>query len=155
MITPASFVLLCLLSCCLVNVFFFGNVLCSLDEGPKRRPEGGEWEPVGDWTFGSSPHPRKCSLTHLQGPTRGSQAYPKVSDKQSEAQAQRPRPSVTKDITFVRPKVTNGCSEEQVRRPGPSGTGIAFGAPRRKRKPSPGAGVRVKREYVRRTDLYT
>jgi len=23
---------------------------------------------VGDWTFGSSPHPRKCSLTRLQGP---------------------------------------------------------------------------------------
>ena len=91
---------------------------------------------VRDWTFGSSPHPRKCSLTRLQD-------------------FRRPRPSVTKDIAFVRPKVTNGCSEAQVRRPGPSGTRIAFGAPRRKRKPSPGAGVCVKREYVRRSVLYT
>ena len=68
---------------------------------------------VVDWTFGSSPRPRKCSLTRLQD-------------------LRRPRPSVTKDIAFVRPKVTNGCSEAQVRRPGPSGTRIAFGAPRRK-----------------------
>ena len=145
---------------------------------------------VRDWTFGSSPHPRKCSLTRLQdfrrprpsvtkdiafvrpkvtndcpkaqaqGP-RPSAAKdiafvrPKVTNGCSEAQAQRPRPSVTKGIAFVRPKVTNGCSEAQVRRPGPSGKGIAFGAPRRKRKPSPGAGVRVKREYVRRSGLYT
>jgi len=80
---------------------------------------------------------------------------PKVTNGCSEAQAQRPRPSVTKGIAFVRPKVTNGCSEAQVRRPEPSGKGIAFGTPRRKRKPSPGAGVRVKREYVRRSGLYT
>ena len=78
------------------------------------------------------------------------------------------------DLTFGRPKVTNGYSEAQARRPGPSGKGIAFwnegdgrslvdgtfravtpGAPRRKQRPSLGAGVRVKREYVRRLGLYT
>jgi len=156
---------------------------------------------VGDWTFGSSPHPQKCSLTRLQGPNERKPSIPegigwtlrsassktmtfgtkditscrpKVTDDCPEAQAQRPIPSVTKDIAFVRPKVTNGCSEAQVRRPGPSGKGINFGnegdgwslvdgtfmavtpgAPRRKWKPSPGAGVRVKREYVRMSNLYT
>ena len=29
------------------------------------RPRGAT---IGDWTFGSSPHPQKCSLTCLQGP---------------------------------------------------------------------------------------
>jgi len=109
---------------------------------------------VGDWTFGSSPHPRKCSLTRLQGPNERKPSIPegigwtlrsassktmtfgtkditscrpKVTDDCPEAQAQRPIPSVTKDIAFVRPKVTNGCSEAQVRRPGPSGKGINFG----------------------------
>jgi len=53
--------------------------------------------------------------------------WPKVMNGCSEAQAQRPRPSVTKDITFGWPKVMNGYSEAQVRRPGYSGKGIAFG----------------------------
>ena len=158
-------------------------------------------ESVGDWTFGSSPHPRKCSLIRLQGLKERKPSIPegigwtlrsassktvnfgtkditscrpKVTDGCPEAQAQRPIPSVTKDIAFVRPKVTNGCSEAQVRRPWHSGKGINFGnegdgwslvdgtfravtpgAPRRKRKLSPGASVRVKCEYVRRSGLYT
>ena len=31
---------------------------------------------VEDWTFGSSPHPRKCSLTHLQGPNERKPSIP-------------------------------------------------------------------------------
>ena len=116
------------------------------------RPRGAT---AGDWTFGSSPHPRKCSLTCLQGPdemepnipegvgrtlrsaisktiTFGAKGItfcrPKVTDGCPETQAQRPIPSVAKDIAFARPKVTNGCSEAQVRRPGPSGQGINFGS---------------------------
>ena len=77
---------------------------------------------VGDWTFGSSPHPRKCSLTRLQDLRRPRPSVtkdiafvrPKVTNGSLEVQAQGPRPSVAKDIAFVRPKVTNGCSEAQV-----------------------------------------
>ena len=96
------------------------------------RPRGAT---VGDWTFGSSPHPRKCSLTRLQGPNERKASIPEgvgwslrnASSKTrtfggegyhlrlaegdkwcSEAQAQGPRHSVTKDIAFGWPKVTNG-----------------------------------------------
>ena len=31
---------------------------------------------VGDWTFGSSPHPRKCSLTRLQGSNERKSSIP-------------------------------------------------------------------------------
>ena len=37
------------------------------------RPRGAT---VGDWTFGSSPHPRKCSLTRLQGPNERKTSIP-------------------------------------------------------------------------------
>ena len=37
------------------------------------RPRGAT---VGDWTFGSSPHPRKCSLTCSQGPNEMKPSIP-------------------------------------------------------------------------------
>ena len=73
---------------------------------------------VGDWTFGSSPHPRKCSLTRLQSSNERNASIPE-GDKWSlrSTNIKTKNFGVTKDITFRRPKVTNGHSEAQARRP--------------------------------------
>jgi len=139
---------------------------------------------VGDWTFGSAPggqsQPQKHLLTYLQGSGTGRQIRPKAgwclpgrgglenppsetkeTIDHSEAQARDQDLRRTRELTF-------GC-EGDIRSLGsrtletrtcegpwsPKAIKHWAGPRRRTPRPSEGTGVRVKREYERRSDLCT
>ena len=154
---------------------------------------------VGDWTFGSSPHPQKCSLTCLQGHNEMELSAPEGIGRTLRSASSKTMTFGSKDITFWGPKVTDSCPEAQAQTPKPSVRRISppprrrWRTATRKRKledqdlreksPRPGTmaagrslmepttqipgGTRrlwwpsstedtwVKREYVRRSELYT
>ena len=134
---------------------------------------------IGDWTFGQTPggrsHHRKCSLTRLQGSNEGRGARPKgdgrsrdrprpgnspSGDRRTQLLARKHKPG-EQDLRknqgghlrirwsrLITQKWPGAC--EEPRRP--KVVKHQDETRRRTRRPSSGS---VKREYVRRSDLYT
>ena len=74
---------------------------------------------VGDWTFGSSPHPQKCSLTCLQGHNEMEPSIPEGIGRTLRSASSETMTFGPKDITFWRPKATGGCTEAPAQTPRP------------------------------------
>src|SRR6185503_9501120 len=61
------------------------------------RPRGAT---VGDWTFGSSPHPQKCSLTCLQGHNEMEPSIPEGIGRTLRSASSETMTFGPKDIAF-------------------------------------------------------
>ena len=75
---------------------------------------------VGDWTFGSRPYPRKCSLTCSQGHNEMEPSVPEGTGRTLRSASSKTMTFGLKDTTFWRPKAMDGCPEALVQTPRPS-----------------------------------
>jgi len=123
-------------------------------------------------------HPRKCSLTRLQGSNEGRRAHPKSDGRSRDRPRPGNSPSGDRRMQLLARKHKPG--EQDLRKNQGGHLRIRWSrlitqkwpgaceGPRRPKvvkhqdetrrrtwRPSSGVGVRVKREYVRRSDLYT
>jgi len=127
---------------------------------------------------GGRSHPRKCSLTRLQGSNEGRRAHPKGDGRSRDRPRPGNSPSGDRRMQLLARKHKPG--EQDLRKNQGGHLRIRWSrlitqkwpgaceGPRRPKvvkhqdetrrrtwRPSSGVGVRVKRKYVRRSDLYT